>query len=147
MPLLAESTLETDAEPEAVWAVWSDLALRPHWHPALAWARLDGPLAVGTRGAWKPDRARPVAVRVAEVVPGRRLVLVGTHGPPVARGHYEHEVRLRPGGGSTLTHRMRLTGPLARPIARLFGGALGVSAGEEATRAVARLALAGASAR
>ncbi|MDP9401297.1 MAG: SRPBCC family protein [Actinomycetota bacterium] len=140
MPLLAESTVETDADPAAVWAVWSDLALRPRWHPGLAWARLDGPLAPGTIGAWKPERARPVAVRVAEVVPGRRLVLVGTHGPPVARGHYEHEVVPRPGSGSVVTHRMRVTGPLARPIARLFGGALGVFAGEESTRAVVRLA-------
>ncbi len=140
MVVLAESTLDLDARPEAVWAVWSDLALRPLWHPGLDWARVDGALAVGATGAWKPRRARPVRVRVAELVPGRRLVLEGTHGPPVARGRYEHEVVPSAAGGSALTHGVRLTGPLARPIALLFGRALAVSATDEAARAVARLA-------
>jgi uncharacterized protein YndB with AHSA1/START domain len=130
--LLGQTTRRLDAPPERVWALWADLARRPAWHPGLGWARLDGPLAPGTRGAWKPERARPVSVRVEALEPGRRLLLEGTHGPPVARGHYEHVVAPAPGGGSTVTHRMWLTGPLARPIGRLFGGALGVFAGEEA---------------
>jgi hypothetical protein len=75
---------------------------------------------------------------VAELEPGRRLVLEGTHGPAVARGHYEHVVAPAPGGapGSVVTHRMSLSGPLARPIARLFGGALAVFATEEAVSAL-----------
>jgi uncharacterized protein YndB with AHSA1/START domain len=124
-----------------VWAVWADPGLRPRWHPRLEWARLDGPPAAGTTGRWKADRARrPVDVVVAEAVPGRRLVLLGTHGPKVARGHYVHEVAPAPGGGSTITHRMALSGALAAPIGLLFGRVLGVSASPEAVAAVARLA-------
>ncbi len=129
---LGETTRRLDAPPERVWALWSDVERRPAWHPGLSWARLDGPLATGAAGAWKPERARPVRVRVAALEPGRRLLLEGTHGPAVARGHYEHLVVPAPGGGSTVTHRMWLTGPLAHPIGRLFGGALGVFAGPEA---------------
>ncbi len=140
MRVLAETTLDADAPPEAVWAVWADVPRRPRWHPGLTWARATGPLAVGTRLAWKPERARPVALLVAELVPGRRLVLVGTHGPPVARGHYLHEVAPGPGGGSRLTHRMSLSGPLAAPIAALFGGPLGVFGTQAAARAVAEAA-------
>jgi len=84
-----------------------------------------------------------VDVVVPEAVPGRRLVLEGTHGPQVARGHYVHEVAPAAGGGSTITHRMALSGPLAAPIGRLFGRVLGVSASAEAVAAVARLAEAG----
>lgn len=140
MVTLTRTSLAVDAAPDAVWAVLADVAARPQWHPGLTWARLDGPLAVGTRGAWKPERARPVAVEVTELVPGCRLVLQGTHGPAVARGHYEHEVVPDGAGGSVLTHSMALSGLLARPIARFFSRPLGVSASEEALRAVARLA-------
>jgi uncharacterized protein YndB with AHSA1/START domain len=141
MRVLAESSAHTTAAPEAVWAVWADAGLRPRWHPRLEWARLDGPTVPGTAGRWKADRARrPVDVVVAEAVPGRRLVLDGTHGPKVARGHYVHEVEPAPGGGSRITHRMGLSGALAAPIGLLFGRVLGVSASPEAVQAVARLA-------
>ncbi len=138
--MLAETTLDADAPPEAVWGVWTDVAGRPRWHPGLRWARAEGPLAVGARLAWKPERARPVALVVAALLPGRRLVLVGTHGPPVARGHYVHEVVPLPGGACRLTHRMALSGPLAGPIAALFGRPLGVFGSEGAARAVAEAA-------
>lgn len=142
MRVLAESSLETTAAPDAVWAVWADPEMRPRWHPRLEWATLDGPLAPGTPGRWKPDRARPVDVVVAAVEPGRRLVLRGTHGhgPRLAQGHYEHVVEPLPGGGSRITQRMGLTGLLALPIGLALGRMLGVSASPEAVRAVARLA-------
>jgi len=138
--LLAESTADCSAPPDAVWAVWADPARRPDWHPRLEWATLDGAPAAGARGRWKPDRARPVHVTVDVAEPGRRLCFTGIHGLPVARGHYEYEVEPRPGGGSRLTHRVRLSGPLAGLIARFFAAPLGVSAGSEAVTAVVRLA-------
>lgn len=146
MRTLAESTVESSAPPTAVWAVWADPALRPRWHPRLTWATLDGPLAPGTRGRWKPDRARPLDVEVAEVAEGARLVFSGTHGhgPRLAQGHYEHEVTALAGGGSRLTHRVRLSGALAVPIGLTLGRMLGVSATPEAVAAVARLAEAAA---
>ena len=83
-----------------------------------------------------------VDVEVASVEEGARLVFSGTHGhgPRLAQGHYEHEVAALPGGGSRITHRMRLSGALAAPIGLLLGRMLGVSATPEAVRAVARLA-------
>jgi uncharacterized protein YndB with AHSA1/START domain len=140
MHTVAEATTETTAAPEAVWAVWADWPARPQWHPRLAWSRLDGPVAAGATGAFKPDRARPVHVRVTVAEPARRLVVEAVHGVPLARGHYEHEVAALPGGGARLTHRVRLSGPLARPIGALLGRLLGVSASPAAVAAVARLA-------
>ncbi|MDP9376799.1 MAG: SRPBCC family protein [Actinomycetota bacterium] len=135
--VIAEATTQVAASPDAVWSLWLDVAKRPLWHPRLEWARLDSSAAIGSRGQWKPERTRPVSVEITVLEPQRRLVLRGTHGPPVARGHYEHELAPITGGGSLLTHRMRLTGPLARPIGRLLGGALGVFATPAALTALA----------
>ncbi len=135
--VLAETTVRIDATPAEVWALWLDITARPSWHPRLDWARLDGPPAVGVRGAWQPTGVRPVRVEVTQLEPERRLVLRGTHGPPVARGHYEHMLAPAAHGGSVVTHRMRLTGPLAAPIGRLLGGALGAFAAPPALEALA----------
>ncbi len=142
MRTLAESTVETSAPPEAVWAVWADPTLRPQWHPRLIAATLDGPLVPGTRGSWKPDRARAVDVEVISADAPRRLSFAGTHGhgPRLAQGHYEHEVEPLPGGGSRITHRMSLSGALALPLSLTLGRMLGVSATQEAVAAVAKLA-------
>lgn len=140
MRILAESSIETTATPAEVWAVWTEQ--RPAWHPRLEWATLEGPLAPGTRGRWKPDGARPVDVEVVAVEPGRRLAYAGTHGhgPKLAQGHYEQTVEPLPGGGARITHRMGLTGALALPIGKTLGKMLGVSATLPAVAAVARLA-------
>jgi uncharacterized protein YndB with AHSA1/START domain len=135
--VVAETSLRIDAPPEAVWALWLDVPARPLWHPRLEWARLDGPAAVGTSGAWKPAGVRPVRVVVTDARAPRRLVLRGTHGPPVARGHYEHEIDALADGGSLVTHRLTLTGPLARPIGRLLGRPLGAFATPDALAALA----------
>lgn len=140
MRLLAESSAETTADPVEVWRVWTDPALRPGWHPRLEWATLDGPPWPGARGAWKPDRARPLTVTVAEAAEGRRLVFDGVHGLPVATGHYVYELAPLGAGRSRMTHRVALSGALAAPIARCFAGPLGVSASPEAVAAVIRLA-------
>lgn len=134
--VVAETTVTVGASPEAVWTLWMDVEARPRWHPRLEWARLDRPVALGARGAWKPAGTRPVEVVVTEIDAPRRLVLRGTHGPPVARGHYEHELEPLPDGGTRVTHRLRLTGPLARPIGRLLGRPLGAFASPIALEAL-----------
>lgn len=140
MRVLATSTTETTAAPEAVWRAWTDPALRPAWHPDLRWATYDGPVAPGTTGRWKPSRARPVDVVVTEADPTRRFVVRGTHGLPVARGHYVHELEALPGGGTRITHTMGLTGPAAGLLDRVLGRMLAVSATPDAVAGVARVA-------
>lgn len=142
MHLVAESSADTTASPAAVWAVWTDPARRPAWHPRLEWATQDEPLRPGATGRWKPTGARPVDVVVTEVEEGRRLVHTGTHGhgPRLAQGHYVSEVVALPGGGSRITHRMALGGALAVPLRAVLGRMLGRPASPAAVQAVARLA-------
>jgi uncharacterized protein YndB with AHSA1/START domain len=47
--LSVRAAVVAPASPEAVWARWSDVATWPEWNPHCASARLDGPLAPGTR--------------------------------------------------------------------------------------------------
>ena len=135
--VVAEASLAIDAPARAVWALWLDVPARPRWHPRLEWARLDGPATLGAHGAWKPAGTRPVQVEITAIEAPRRLVLRGTHGPPVARGHYEHELEPLPDGRTRVTHRLRLTGPLARPIGRLLGRPLSAFATPAALDALA----------
>lgn len=144
--VVAEASLIVDAPVEAVWSLWMDVEARPRWHPRLQWARLDGPAVLGAQGAWKPAGTRPVDVVVTAIEAPRRLVLRGTHGLPVARGHYEHELESLSDDHSRVTHRLRLTGPLARPIGRLLGRPLSAFATPAALDALAH-AVAAAQAR
>ncbi len=121
MSVLAENRVEADVPAAAVWAVLADVPARVDWHPRLERAWLEGPLAPGTRGGLKPAGVRAVALEVEAVEPGRRLVLRGVHGLPVAAGHYEHEVEDLGGGRCAVTLRMRVDG-IAAPLVRRFAG-------------------------
>ena len=67
-----EATFEAD--PDAVWKVWTDLARWPEWDVSKEIARLDGPFEPGVSG-WAKQRGNlggPFTITVVE--PGRRWV-------------------------------------------------------------------------
>jgi uncharacterized protein YndB with AHSA1/START domain len=123
--VVATTRAELAVPAEAAWAALADVSARPQWHPGLELARLDGPLAVGTRGRLKPRGIRAVELVVEVLAPGRRLALRGVHGLPVATGHYEHEVEPLGDGRCAVTLRMRVDGPLGPLIGRLASRTLG----------------------
>ena len=51
-----EATFEAD--PDAVWKVWTDVARWPEWDVSKEIAELDGPFEAGTRG-WARQRGPP----------------------------------------------------------------------------------------
>lgn len=138
--MLAETRRELDVPAERLWSAVADVEARPQWHPRLEHARLHGPLVPGTRGELKPERVRAVRIVVEAVEPGRRLVLRGVHGLPVASGHYEHEVEPLADDRCAVTLRMRLEGPAATVIARFFSRPLKAWAQPEPLERLAALA-------
>lgn len=83
MTWTAKRTAHLPAPPEAVWAVLTDLRRWPQWTPAIAHARIDGPVTTGATGAYTParrivgplhERTAP-ALQVTDCDPLRRLVL------------------------------------------------------------------------
>jgi len=45
-----ETSLDTTAEPAAVWRVWSDVNHWPEWNPHMTESRPDAPLRLGATG-------------------------------------------------------------------------------------------------
>jgi uncharacterized protein YndB with AHSA1/START domain len=65
-----EATFE--AEPDAVWKVWTDVARWPDWDVSKEMARLDGPFEPGISG-WAKQRGNlGGAFTITEVDAGRR---------------------------------------------------------------------------
>src|SRR5712664_1342161 len=54
-----EHSIETDASPESIWPLYSDVPAWPRWDQGLEWVTLSGPFAAGSTGSLKvPDQDR-----------------------------------------------------------------------------------------
>lgn len=92
--IVAETQLEIDAAPEAVWAVLTDVDSWTQWLPEFASARLDGPLQPGTTLHWQPQ-GQTVRSLLVIVEPNKRLIWNGSGGAV-------HVWELTPSGDRTL---------------------------------------------
>ncbi|HEY2160962.1 MAG TPA: SRPBCC family protein [Solirubrobacteraceae bacterium] len=138
----AEHTALCSASRQEVWSLWSDAAQWPHWNPTIAEVSLQGPFVDGTRGTLKPAHGPRSKVVLRDVHPGSGFADVARL--PGAEMRVEHEVVDGADGGSRVTERAVLSGPLARVWSLLLGRQLqrDMAAGAEAT---ARTAESGAS--
>lgn len=111
-------SIQIAASPEAVYAVYADVAGWSRWDPDTRAAGLDGPPQEGTRGWLKPRKGFQVAMRVIEAVPGRSFTVEC----PVLgnRMRFEHELTPE-GGGVQVTHRVTFDGWLAGWLDRTVG--------------------------
>lgn len=106
----AEHTLETTADPEAIWRRYADVGGWPEWDDGLEWARLLGPLQVGSAGSLKRKGTRRHRFEVVEVQEGagftcvaKRLLTALTLVHRVEPSHL----------GSRVTHRIEVRGLMA----------------------------------
>lgn len=103
---VVQHTLETSAEPKAVWELWQRVEGWPEWQDGLLGARLEGPLKAGTRGRLKV-RGGSRRFAIVQVVEGALLVWE-------VRGFLRRarvEYRLEPTDmGCRLTHRIDISG-------------------------------------
>lgn len=120
--------------PGVLWDVLADLRRWPDWNPAIAEARLDGPLAEGATGHYAPShrivgalhRRTAPAFTVTHVDPGRTLAFRQPQpggGQDVAWQLEERD------GGTFFTQRVSLDGPLDQQF--------GLTAGEPLVRGFA----------
>ena len=110
-----EATFE--AEPEAVWNVWTDVARWPEWDVSKEMSRLDGPFEVGVSG-WAKQRGNLGGTfTITEVNPGRGWV---TECPmPLGKIIFDHEIEPLAGGRVRVVKRVGVQGGFG-PLLRLF---------------------------
>ncbi len=105
-----EHTLETTTEPEAIWMRWKDVDGWPDWDEDLEWARLLGPLKVGSSGSFKRKGSTRQRFMVEEVQEGRGFTCIGKW--LLTRVRLVH--RVEPSTlGSRVTYRIEVQGPMA----------------------------------
>jgi uncharacterized protein YndB with AHSA1/START domain len=110
-----EATFEAD--PDAVWKVWTDVARWPEWDVSKEIAQLDGPFEPGARG-WAKQRGNlGGSFIITEVEPGRRWV---TECPvPLGKVVFDHLLEPAAGGRVRVVKSAEVLGG-AGPLLRLF---------------------------
>ena len=110
-----EATFEAD--PDAVWKVWTDVAGWPDWDVSKELAQLDGPFEPGVRG-WAKQRGNlggPFVITAVDA--GRRWV---TECPvPLGKVVFDHLLEPVAAGRVRVVKRAEVVGG-AGPLLRLF---------------------------
>ncbi len=96
-----EYTLTTDASPEALWQLLSDIDGWGAWNDGIETIALDGPLAIGVTFQMKPPGEDVLTSTVAELEQNRLLTDVTDMGELVIR--VEHRLEPLAGGGTSIT--------------------------------------------
>ena len=105
------------AEPDAVWKVWTDVASWPQWDVSKELARLDGPFEPGASG-WAKQRGNlGGSFTITEVNTGRRWV---SECPmPLGKVVFDHLLEQLGTGHVRVVKRVEFQGGFA-PLLRLF---------------------------
>jgi polyketide cyclase/dehydrase/lipid transport protein len=109
-----EHTHDSDAAPEAVYALWADVEGWPAWDASLIATTLAGPFAAGTTGTLHPQgMPEPIAFRLTAVEPGAGFADQTRLGPLALR--FQHQVEPR-ADGSRIVVSIEAEGPEADRI-------------------------------
>jgi uncharacterized membrane protein len=108
-------TIDIDAPPDVVWAIWSDVERWREWTRGVERTELlsKGPLAVGLRARVHQPKLPPAVWTVTELDPGRRFVWISD--APGGRFAGFHQVEPR-GAGSRASLGLVYDGPVARLV-------------------------------
>lgn len=112
-----EHSLQTDAAPEAIWALWADVEHWGAWNADIESIHIDGPFATGARIVMTPAGQDPVRLRVAEATVNHGFVDEARIDGLVLRTTHRIEA-------TRVVYRMEITGPGADEIGPQIGPAI-----------------------
>jgi len=130
---LGRGSATSTATPANYFARWIDHGTWPAWSPDTEWVRVDGPVAVGTRGVLKPKRGPKAKFVISACTPGQEYT--DTTLLPGARLVFQHTVE-QTEHGTELGVLVTIEGPLAFVWTRVFGGGFRESAQADLDRLV-----------
>ena len=139
-----DATAETTATPAEVWERYVQVGRWKDWDHGIEASELQGPFAVGTLGRLKPVGAPSSSFVLTRVEPQRAFAdrtALPHRRLPLATLAFEHELVATP-GGTRITHRVQIAGPLARLFVPLIGRKI-ASELPKAVRTLASIAAAG----
>jgi uncharacterized protein YndB with AHSA1/START domain len=114
-----EERIESDAPPEAIWRLWSEVARWPEWNADIEHIEISGPFAAGSTISMTPVGQDPVELRIAEAVEPELFVDEATLAGVVVRTLHRAEPL---GGDRTLiVYRMEISGPAADTVGPEIG--------------------------
>ena len=110
-PVKATVQMQIAAPPAKVWDLLVDAPSWPNWCTEIESVKAPGELAVGTRFIWKSS-GTIIHSEVHLVEPDRRLSWTGIAYP--ARAIHVWELKATPDGGTLVTVKESMTGPLMK---------------------------------
>ena len=128
MKTLCTATATSTAAPEAFFARWEDMGTWPEWDHAIAWARLDGPFAVGTTGELKPRGGPKVRFVIEVLAPGSEFTDVSSM--PGSKLRIRHLTERGDDGRTRVDIEVSIGGPLAGLWGRILGKGIAASTPE-----------------
>jgi hypothetical protein len=131
---LAIAHATSTAAPEEFFAKWTDHSSWPDWSPGSEWAKIDGPVAVGTTGALKPKGGPKTKFTIGALEPDQEYTDISHF--PGARLTFQHLAE-RKGDQTDLRVRVTIDGPLGWLWARILGGGFSTSVPADLNRLVA----------
>lgn len=97
-------TIDTTAQPEAVWRLYTDVTSWPSWKTGIRQVVLNGPFAAGTTGTLTPVDRPGMPFRLTDVRPNEGYVSE-TELVPGCLLRMEHALDRLDDGGTRITHR------------------------------------------
>lgn len=134
-----EHSIDTDASPEAIFALYSDAPNWPRWDTGLEAVTLEGPFEAGSTSTLRPEGQDTLEYRLTEVTPNRSFSDETPFAGLVVR--FDHTLEPLASGRTRITHRVTISGPAVAELAPKVGPQI-VADVPEAMAALAELALA-----
>ena len=123
-----EVNVITTAPPEAIWNRWMDLPTWSDWLKDFEWVRLDGDFTVGKWGTLKLRSGPTLIEKIAALRPWKWVLTevevnkgFSDRAPQFLGTMYFHHRLQRVEGGTKVTQRIEIGGPLGWLYARLVG--------------------------
>jgi hypothetical protein len=114
-----EHSVETTADPEAIWRQWANVAEWPEWNGDVERIELRGPFAVDSTISMTPVGDDPIDLRIAEATEPELFVDEAELGDVVVRTI--HRVDRIADDRTRVTYRMVITGPAADQLGPQIG--------------------------